>query len=75
MREMNDWRTILAGLFLIFLGILAIRKSNKWIMLIVDTWFFREPTKSEIDLMRIGLKIIAIIQIAIGASILISLWF
>jgi hypothetical protein len=72
---MNDWRTILAGLFLIFLGILAITKSNKWIMLIVDTWFFREPTKSEIDLMRIGLKIIAIIQIAIGASILISLWF
>jgi hypothetical protein len=71
---MNEWRTMLIGFSLIFLGILAIIKSNKWVMLLVDSWFLREFTKLEINLMRIGWKIMAIFFIAVGVLILINLW-
>jgi hypothetical protein len=71
---MNEWRTMLIGFFLIFLGILAITRSNKWVMVLVDSWFFREFTKFEINLMRIGWKIMAIFFIAVGVLILIRLW-
>lgn len=71
---MNEWRPMLIGFALIFLGILAIIKSNKWVMLLVDSWFLREFTKLEINLMRIGWKIMAIFFIAVGVLILINLW-
>ena len=72
---MNGWPTILAGLFCIFFGILAITGSNKWVMLLVDTWFFREFTKFEIKLMNIGWKIMGVFFIAVGTLVLIRLWF
>ena len=63
---------IVIGLIIIFLGIFVLIRANKWIMLLVESWPFKDFSTFEINLMKIIWKIGAFILIGVGVWTLIG---
>jgi len=72
MKETNYSLVLLLGFILAFIGLLSLIKADKWVMLLIESWPFRDFSALEIKLMRIAWRIGGIALITFGIWIIIK---